>query len=653
MVYQYNTSNVSFLKMFKELKDMGIQNNKFFLALYDSKLLDVDPHDPNLSLEMQVRILKECRINVWYYLREVIRIPVPGGHTPYLLHRGNLAQTFCMNLNLNIIEILPRQHGKTIGAVSYYSWVYNYSTKNSNIVFSNKELGDSQLNIKRLTDIMELLPEYLKPHLNSKVDTNNVNLIRCIENNNTIKALSTAKDKPNADKLGRGLTIPVCWFDEFAFLKFNDTIYESASPALTKASEEAQKRGAPYGKLITTTPNDLDSKEGKFCHKILTDALWFDETWYDWDADKIREHVLEHSKNKFIRIEFTYKELGRDEKWLKEQIADLFGNMLKVKRELLLEWTYANNVSPFSEEQLSMIEQYVKEPLAKFFINEVYRFDIIEDMKNLRNKSWIVSVDVAAGLSEDSSAITVIDPATLKPVCEFNSNTIGTTDLSIVIIHLIENYLPSAVVVVERNNAGIAVIDLLLRSSIASNLYYETKKEKGQKKITDPKKKSTNSGTETRVYGINTLKNSRDIMINEILFMMINERTDSLISKKIFAEIRSLIRTKRGKIEHGAGFHDDSLMSYLIGLYALIYGTNMNKFLKEISDRTFDTGNADKTMVNRIKNLSSPYENYTDFSTSQRIIDDFLDPKNPMNPANNPDNRNAKRIRMINFIIGG
>lgn len=55
-------------------------------------------------------------------------------------------------------------------------------------------------------------------------------------------------------KLGRGLNIPAIWFDEFAFLSLNQTVYMSARPALTRASEIAESMHMPRGILITTTP---------------------------------------------------------------------------------------------------------------------------------------------------------------------------------------------------------------------------------------------------------------------------------------------------------------------------------------------------------------------------------------------------------------
>ena len=40
------------------------------------------------------------------------------------------------------------------------------------------------------------------------------------------------------------------------------------------------------------------------------------------------------------------------------------------------------------------------------------------------------------------------------------------------------------------------------------------------------------------------------------------------------------------KIGHGVGLHDDSLFSYLVGRYALAYGTNLSRFQMPINGKT-------------------------------------------------------------------
>ena len=125
--YHMSTTNQSFLDMHYYLKQTGRQNNKFFLVIYDPDLIGVDPRDPNLNTVMKRKILRECIINFWYFIREVVRIPdqggAVGGGARYKLHRGNLAMNFLFTLNYNMYVELPRQFGKTVAALCRYLWV--------------------------------------------------------------------------------------------------------------------------------------------------------------------------------------------------------------------------------------------------------------------------------------------------------------------------------------------------------------------------------------------------------------------------------------------------------------------------------------------------------------------------------------------------
>ena len=71
------------------------------------------------------------------------------------------------------------------------------------MAFSNKSLNDSQLNLKRFNGIIELLPDYLKSHLDPSVDRDNLDYIECASNGNNITALSSPTTKQRADQLGK------------------------------------------------------------------------------------------------------------------------------------------------------------------------------------------------------------------------------------------------------------------------------------------------------------------------------------------------------------------------------------------------------------------------------------------------------------------
>lgn len=111
------TKNMSFLRMAVLLSRMKVKNNLFHLCLYDPTLLNVDPHNLNPTNdptgELRLRVALECKRNVWYYLREVIRIPAAGGEpVAFKLHRGNLAMAWCFVNFIDFNGTQPRQTGK-------------------------------------------------------------------------------------------------------------------------------------------------------------------------------------------------------------------------------------------------------------------------------------------------------------------------------------------------------------------------------------------------------------------------------------------------------------------------------------------------------------------------------------------------------------
>lgn len=114
MIYDVKTKNISFLKMSKYLREKNVKNNKFMLTLYDETLQGIDPYRRDLTVEQQVRIFRECSRNLWYFLREVIRVPADGAQVPYIANIGNLTFSYLRSINRNIILILPRQSRKDI-----------------------------------------------------------------------------------------------------------------------------------------------------------------------------------------------------------------------------------------------------------------------------------------------------------------------------------------------------------------------------------------------------------------------------------------------------------------------------------------------------------------------------------------------------------
>ena len=257
---QKTTKNKSFLDMHHYLKSIGIKNNEFMLTLIDPDLDGVDPYDPNLNQLYKQKILRECIVNYWYYLREILRIPSPGGAPiRYKLNRGNLALSFCQSLNLNIFFEMPRQQGKTLGAIARYLYIYNFGTTNSKMAFLHKGMDGAKDNLQTLKDLSDLLPPYLimkeRPLPNGKVDKGKDNMTEMSNpfNNNSIKVFASATNKARAASTLRGKSLGTIWYDEYAFLPYNGVVYMNAAPAFKTAAMNAKRTGSPYGILITTT----------------------------------------------------------------------------------------------------------------------------------------------------------------------------------------------------------------------------------------------------------------------------------------------------------------------------------------------------------------------------------------------------------------
>ena len=580
--YQMTTTNQSFLDVHYYLKETGRKKNKFMLALLDPDLAGIDPHDKRLNPIMQQKVCRECLNNYWYFLREVVRIPDAGGTgggAKYKLTRGNLALNFCMSLNLNIFLELPRQQGKTMSALCRYLYLFNFGTTHSEIAFLNKRLEDSKLNLQRLKEIREALPSYLRmDHLTTPDGkiikaTNTVQSLAHLTNGNRIKAIASASSKIAAASLLRGKTIPLLYWDEFAFMPHNEVAYLNGVPAYKTAADIARANGAPYGMLITTTPGYLTTEEGKVAFEFKSSATNFSETWYDMDYNSLMTLINANVSSSFVYIRYTYQELGKSEQWFMEQCRDMKMKWPDIRREVLLEWSAAPENCPFTREQLDGIRELIKTPINQVLFLGKYTMNIYE-MIDLRYPP-IVGVDVSGGYKRDSSAISCIDSRTTKLFADLNCNYIPPTDLSRVIYELVSTRMPNAVVNVERNGGfGASVLAALIASNIKRNLYYEIKDRVIEERIMGNNVHKITQ--KTKVYGTDNTKNTRELLI-QILRERVEYHKDKIISPNIYEELCGMEVKKNGKIEHSTNTHDDSVFSWLMALYVWYEGKDINE----------------------------------------------------------------------------
>ncbi len=377
-IYDTETKNISFLQTAYDLKQVGVKKNMFFLKLYDPSLRGVDPHSSNLTNDQILRIINECVINPWYFLREVSRIPDQGNTAgiPYQLNRANLASTWCFLNNIDHDLVIPRQIGKTQSTVAELLWTYLFGSTNSEMMFLNLDQDRSQANLMRLKDQRDLLPKYLQFKIafddegNEVKGTDNVKSLVNASNGNRIVTKGKATSVESAERVGRGATQPIQYYDEFEFIAFIKTIMEAAGPAFKTASDNAKRNKSACCRIFTSTPGDLDSRSGEEANQVIKQMCRWSESFYDKPISEVKDYIDMNSGNGIVYIEYSYTQLGKDEEWFNSVCKLLNNNPVKIKREIYLQRIRGSEDSPFEPEDLEAIDKLRGKIIEEIYISK-------------------------------------------------------------------------------------------------------------------------------------------------------------------------------------------------------------------------------------------------------------------------------------------
>lgn len=568
-IYDFGTYNRSFLQVALDLKKLGIKNYYFMLEIKDPSLVKIDPYaaDKNghttLTRDEIGRVLLECKQNPWYYLREISRIPDQGGQSiHYIANRGNIAQAWCILHAIDSWLCLPRQRGKTQSALAIQGWAYSFGTTNSKFIFFNKDGENSKLNLRRLRAQLELLPEYMQFDYFIDSDgtkikqTKNATTLKHPVNLNEIAIKSKATSYDAALNLARGADAPILHFDEPEFTNHIKTIIENSYPTYERAASNAERNHAMHARIFTCTPGDLDTAAGKEGQMILDRTFKWDECFYDRGGDALKEAMRQQGKdcNGIVYIEYQYYQIGYSQEWLAEQSAKI-ANPIVVRREILLQRLHGSSLSPFNQEDITYITETEKKPIDEIWLGEYYRMDVYEPLD--RRIPYIVGVDCSTGTGGDSNAISVIHPHTLRPVAELECNYIGETKFRLILEEFVLKYVPKAMVCIERNSVGSAVIDAILNSNstFQNNLYFDKGRDLLNEKMREAEDMEAYLRTQSKLktyYGVYTEGSSRETMFS-ILARRVAEKKDDFITHNIIRDLSRLIRKPSGKIEAGSG----------------------------------------------------------------------------------------------------
>ena len=574
---QYNTRNNSFLKMHYILKTMGIKNNAFFLELKDPDLLYVDPFDEDeLTLELQFKILIEIKRNPWYFFREILRVPGSGGENYFELHRGNLALYTCLLQNINVVMLTPRQCYKTTSIMAFYLWGLLFGFINVNIGMFTLTDRLSQENMKRLKDMRDFLPSYLK--IKNKKDVDNATTIQVVSDGNSSKLMTKAvgTTEEQASNSARGFSFPILYYDEFAFINQIEEHYNTAVRSYATAAEAAEKNNSFHHIVMTTTAGNLYSNCGKWAWSLMESSAPFHEIIYDmtyqnsngtqFDKAQIYSYILNQSTNSrnidtaFVKIEYEYFELGKSDDYLEKQRDYTKSSKPGTfEREVLLKWMAGSGDHPLGHERVERLREYIRKPNHIEVIDKIYFLNVYRDYID-RDIPYIVGVDCSGNMNKDFSTFVALDPTNFEVVATMRINQYTINRFSKTIVYLMTNYFPKGVVIIERNGVGLGVVDYV-SGKLPPNRVFKDDKD---------------------IAGINSTKELRELLYSDILRQAAIEYYQKIHDKNIIDEIFTLEYNKQGKIDHPAGYHDDTLMAYLWTLYFLLHYKSKSKYIDPI-----------------------------------------------------------------------
>lgn len=586
VIVDKTTKNKSFVKMARTLHLMGIENNLFMLTLYDKALQGVDPWSDNLTKEQKLRIMHECYVNPWYFFREVQRIPAQGGaDIPFALNRANMALIWCHYADINSFLTMPRQIGKTVGVLSISNETLHVTGNRVEIAMFAKDAILRTDNVRRLKELRDTLPGYMVKK-GSRYSNDNQESLNYIPLNNQYKTYVALPDAKRSERLGRGGSYIWMHWDEFAFFENNNLAYDSASAITDTAAQQARDVGIPCGNMITTTAGNTATAAGEYAYNFKNNALRFSEQFYDIeDREQLDKILTNSSVNRYLYLEFSHTQLGKDDKWLKQMTIGKSKEV--VAMDYLNEWIHGGSESIVPEHLIRALTENIIDPISITVENDIVMHWYAEqsDLNKPENKniSYILGSDTSDNGGKDFTTLVMIDPRDMGVIMTMRCNQANLLNVVMLVFSIMTRF-PNLIFIPERNRAA-ALLDVLIKFILEKTKWdpfkriFNTYVQEMTGRSKPPNTLDLSLGTVRKHFGFNTTsaKDSRKTLYSKVINTTIERNYVRIFDKNIISEIKGL-RIVKGRVDHGASGHDDTLIAYLIACWFIMFGNNLDYY---------------------------------------------------------------------------
>jgi hypothetical protein len=366
----------------------------------------------NVSQEFtpeQIAEYLKCAEDPVYFIKNYIMIvSLDKGLIPFEMYDFQVEMVEKFHDNRFNIAKLPRQSGKSTIVTSYLLW-YVLFNQNVNVAILANKAATAREMLQRLQLSYENLPKWLQQGI---LQWNRGSLE--LENGSKILAASTSASAV------RGMSFNVIFLDEFAFVPNHiaDQFFSSVYPTVSS--------GKSTKVIIISTPHGMNM---------------FYKLWHD----------AERGANEYIPTEVHWSEVpGRDAAWKEQTIKNTSEAQFKVEFECEFLGSVDTLISP------SKLRTMVYgDPVAEKNGLAMYQ-------KAEEGHQYVITADVARGVSGDYSAFLVVDTTTIpyRIVARYRNNEVKPILFPNIIVDVAKNY-NHAFVLVEVNDVGGQVADII------------------------------------------------------------------------------------------------------------------------------------------------------------------------------------------------
>ena len=357
----------------------------------------------------QVEEFVKCSQDPVYFIKNYIQIiSLDKGLIPFELYpfQSDMVTKFHEN-RFNIAK-LPRQSGKSTVVTAYLLW-YSLFNDNVNIAILANKAATAREMLQRLQLSYENLPKWMQQGV---VNWNRGSLE--LENGSKIMAASTSASAV------RGMSFNIIFLDEFAFIPTHiaDEFFSSVYPTISS--------GKSTKVIIISTPKGMNM---------------FYKLWHD----------AELGRNEYVTTDVHWSEVpGRDEHWKEQTIRNT--SLEQFNQEFECEFLGSANTLIAPSKLKTLVYE---DPVTSNAGLDIWKEPVPEHQ-------YLMTVDVARGLTKDYSAFIVVDTTTIpyEIVAKYRNNTIKPL-LFPNVIHQVACTYNHAYVMVEVNDIGGQVADIL------------------------------------------------------------------------------------------------------------------------------------------------------------------------------------------------